>query len=189
MGRLPRDRFVPPGLQAKAWEDLSLPIGAGQTISQPSTVARSLELLELSGHERVLEVGTGSGYQAALLSLLARRVVTLEVIAPHAASARKRIEALGLSNVLVLVSDGGKGWPDEAPYDAIVSAAAADEVPAPLLAQLADGGRLVAPIVEADGQRLVSVRREGAKLVRRLGPPCSFVPLRGVHGLSEEVRR
>jgi protein-L-isoaspartate(D-aspartate) O-methyltransferase len=184
-GEVPRHRFVPPVLERRAYDDASLPIGCGQTISQPSTQARYLEALVLTGRETVLEIGTGSGYQAALLSYLAERVVTIERVAPLATQARATLAALGLANVLVVTGDGSLGWREGAPYHAIVVAAAAPRIPPPLLEQLADGGRLVTPIAENRRQTLIRVTRTEAGLVsERLGP-AQFVPLIGRHGFPD----
>jgi protein-L-isoaspartate(D-aspartate) O-methyltransferase len=184
-GETPRHRFVPAALERRAYEDTSLPIGNGQTISQPSTQARYLEALALTGRETVLEIGTGSGYQAALLSYLAARVITVERVAPLASQARATLTAMGADNVLVVTGDGSLGWRDGAPYEAIVVAAVAPQIPPPLLEQLADGGRVVAPVSSAEGQVLVRVTRRGSALVpERLGP-AQFVPLIGRHGFPK----
>jgi protein-L-isoaspartate(D-aspartate) O-methyltransferase len=152
---VPRDRFVPEALRADAWENVPLPIGCGQTISQPLVVARMCELLDLRGDELVLDVGTGSGWHAAVLSRLAARVVSVEVHPELSRAAAENLAACGIENVELLVGDGSHGVPDRAPFDAInVAAAAGDELPGALLDQLAPGGRLVAPVGESD-QRLV----------------------------------
>lgn len=186
-GEVPRHRFVPAALERRAYEDTSLPVGNRQTISQPSTQARYLEALALTGRETVLEVGTGSGYQAALLSYLADRVVTVERVAALATQARATIQALSLGNVLVVTGDGSLGWREGAPYGAIVVAAVAPRVPPPLLEQLADGGRLVAPVAGAEGgQVLIRVTRRGGEFSpERLGP-AQFVPLIGRHGFAPD---
>jgi protein-L-isoaspartate(D-aspartate) O-methyltransferase len=174
---VPRDAFVPFELRDDAWENIPLPIGSEQTISQPLVVARMLELLELTGEERVLDVGTGSGYHAALLARLAAHVWTIEVLPELSARAGAVLASLGVENVTLIVGDGGAGWPPEAPYDAVnVAAAADDEVPPALLAQLAPGGRLVAPVDRGD-QRLELCRRtRGGVECRRL-ERVRFVPL------------
>ncbi len=180
---VPRHLFVPAALTNRAYEDTSLPIGWGQTISQPSTQAAYLTALALTGRERVLEVGTGSGYQAALLAHLVDHVVTVERIGELVQSAKRALEAAGVRNVLVLAGDGTLGWRPLAPYDAIVVAAASGpSVPPPLLNQLCEGGRLVAPVTRDGRQVLVRVtQRAGAFHEEALGP-AQFVPLVGRHG-------
>jgi protein-L-isoaspartate(D-aspartate) O-methyltransferase len=156
---VPRDRFVPNDLQAEAWENIPLPIGSGQTISQPLVVARMCELLELDGSETVLDVGTGSGYHAALLARLARHVYSIEVHATLSQRAAENLRAAGVDNVTLMVGDGTRGLPEHAPYDAInVAAAAGGEIPHALFDQLAVGGLLVAPVEDGE-QRLVVGRR------------------------------
>jgi protein-L-isoaspartate(D-aspartate) O-methyltransferase len=174
---VPRDRFVPEELRGEAWENIPLPIGAGQTISQPLVVARMCELLELRGDERVLDVGTGSGYHAALLARLSSWVWSLELHSELSRQAAANLAAAGIENVTLLVGDGSRGLPDEAPFDAInVAAAAETGVPDALEEQLAQGGRLVAP-VEEDEQRLVVERRIGDTIERRTLERVRFVPL------------
>jgi protein-L-isoaspartate(D-aspartate) O-methyltransferase len=174
---VPRDRFVPPELVAEAWENAPLPIGEGQTISQPLVVARMCELLELTGSERVLDVGTGSGYHAAILSRLAAHVWSIERHAELSRQAAANLRAAGVENVTLTVGDGALGLPEHAPYDAInVAAAAVATVPEALEAQLAPGGRLVAPVEDGD-QRLYLVRRTGDELQRRSLERVRFVPL------------
>lgn len=179
---VPRERFVPEHYQDSAYYDGALPIGEGQTISQPFVVAHMSELLGLSGDERVLEIGTGSGYQAAVLSLLAREVYTVERIASLSEQARTAILELGYSNVYFLVGDGSLGWPEHAPYDAILVACAGPRVPPPLVEQLADGGRLIMPIGPRGLQDLVLVRKEGSTVTEERQSPVAFVPLIGAHG-------
>jgi protein-L-isoaspartate(D-aspartate) O-methyltransferase len=175
---VPRDLFVPPEHRGEAWENVPLPIGGGQTISQPLVVARMLELLELSGEERVLDVGTGSGYHAALLARLARHVWSVELQPELSARAARSLAAAGLDNVTLVVGDGSLGLPDAAPFDAINVAAAAPggDVPPALEAQLAAGGRLVAPVGD-DEQHLVLVRRTDGELERTRLERVRFVPL------------
>jgi len=179
MADVPRDLFVPPELRADAWENVPLPIGAGQTISQPLVVARMCELLELSGDETVLDVGTGSGYHAAVLARLARHIYSIEVHASLSRLAAESLRAAGADNVTLEVGDGRRGLPHHAPFEAInVAAAAGGAIPPELAAQLAPGGRLVAP-VETGDQRLVVARRtpEGVTLTEL--ERVRFVPLVG----------
>lgn len=173
---VPRDRFVPARRQAEAWDNVALPIGSGQTISQPLVVARMCELLELRGDERVLDVGTGSGYHAAVLARLVARVWSIEVRAELSERAGRQLAAVGAGNVTLLVGDGSLGHPDAAPYDAINVAAAMAEVPPALPGQLAGGGRLVGPVDGGD-QRLVVLRRAGGELRRTQHERVRFVPL------------
>ena len=177
MGRVPRELFVPEDVRRLAYEDGALPIGLGQTISQPFIVGTICQLLELQGDERVLDVGTGSGYQAAVLAELAAEVVTIERLPELAARARAALAEAGLERVLVFVGDGSRGVPERAPYDAIAVAAATPEVPAALYEQLAAGGRLVLPRGSRWGQELVLVSRTPAGPVERASVPCRFVPL------------
>jgi protein-L-isoaspartate(D-aspartate) O-methyltransferase len=179
MDQLPRHRFVPAVLREEAYSDRPLPIGFGQTISQPYIVALMLQALELGGRERVLEIGTGSGYQAALLGLLATDVYSVEIIPELATTARREIEGLGIANVHVIDGDGSAGYPRARPYDAIVVAAGAPAIPRPLLDQLADGGRLVIPVGAQDGQILLRIRKQGSSFVSETFGPCRFVPLVG----------
>jgi protein-L-isoaspartate(D-aspartate) O-methyltransferase len=174
---VPRDRFVPPELRRDAWENAPLPIGAGQTISQPLVVARMCELLELRPTDRVLDVGTGSGYHAALLAFLADHVWSIERHPELTEQARANLRAAGIENVTLVVGDGSRGYPAAAPYEAInVAAAAWGTVPPALERQLAPHGRLVAPVDDA-GQRLVRVRNGPEGLERRWFEPVRFVPL------------
>jgi protein-L-isoaspartate(D-aspartate) O-methyltransferase len=176
MASVPRDAFVPPELSGDAWENAPLPIGCGQTISQPLVVARMCELLELRGDERVLDVGTGSGYHAAVLARLAGHVWSVERHAELSAQAARNLAAAGVRNVTLAVGDGTLGLPDAAPFDAINVAAAGAAVPPALEAQLAPGGRLVAPVENAE-QRLVLVRRGARGLERTALERVRFVPL------------
>ncbi|HTY16518.1 MAG TPA: protein-L-isoaspartate(D-aspartate) O-methyltransferase [Myxococcota bacterium] len=180
---VPRHWLLPEALHTQAYRDHALPIGDGQTISAPSTVARMSEALELTGGEHVLEIGTGSGYQAALLGLLAERVVSIERLPRLAADARRALDRLGATNVVVHLGDGSLGRPADAPFDAIVVTAGAPRAPRPLLAQLAPGGRLVGPFGPRGDQRLVRVRRRPAdQFVTEVLGPCRFVDLVGRHG-------
>jgi protein-L-isoaspartate(D-aspartate) O-methyltransferase len=182
----PRHLFVPSGIRHRAYDDNALPIGNGQTISQPSTHARYLELLKLTGRERVLEVGTGSGYQTVLLAHLAAQVFSIERVTSLLESARDAIRASAVRNVSLMAGDGTLGWREYAPYDAILVTAGSREVPEPLLRQLAEGGRLLAPLGERDAQVLTLVIRRGETLERRAIVPARFVPLIGRHGWSSE---
>lgn len=180
---VPRHRFVPEASRFAAYEDTPLPIGFGQTISQPYIVALMTASLELEGDEHVLEVGTGSGYQAAVLACLAREIHTVELIPELAAHAEVLLDQLGYANVKVHAGDGSLGWPEAVPYDAILIAAASPEVPPPLLAQLVEGGKLVAPLEYRDGLQLLKVLiRRGGKVQERTITSVAFVPLRGRYG-------
>jgi protein-L-isoaspartate(D-aspartate) O-methyltransferase len=186
MRAVPRERFVEEALAAKAYGDHALPIGHGQTISQPWVVARLAQLLRLRGDEAVLEIGTGSGYQAAVLSRLAARVFTVERIPDLAERARRTLRALGIENVHFKVFDGTYGWREFAPYGGIAVTAACPEVPAPLLDQLAEDGRLVLPLGDRDGQVLRCVRRTAqGRFVHEDHEPVAFVPLVGRYGFPD----
>lgn len=184
MERVPRELFVPSDLKDRAYDDAALPIGAGQTISQPYMVARICEALALMGTERVLDVGTGSGYQAAVLAELAHEVHTIERIAELAEKARTNLTAAGYGNVEVHVGDGTRGLPEHAPFGAIAVAAAAPELPPSLYEQLEPRGRLVIPVGRRRVQRLELVVRspEGPAVVKSV--PCRFVPLVGEEGFA-----
>jgi protein-L-isoaspartate(D-aspartate) O-methyltransferase len=179
MRRIPRHRFVDEGLAHGAYEDHPLPIGEGQTISQPYIVALMTSLLELTGQEKVLEVGTGSGYQTAVLGALARRVCSIERLPRLAERARAMLENLGVRNVWIRVGNGALGWPDEAPFDRILVTAGGPAVPPPLVDQLADGGRLVVPVGGVDDQVLTVVERVGGTVRSREMGECKFVKLVG----------
>ena len=178
----PRHLFVPTGMRHRAYEDSALPIGNGQTISQPSTHAKYLELLSLTGQERVLEIGTGSGYQTVLLSHLASQVFSIERVGTLVTQARDAIRAAGASNVSLLSGDGTLGWREYAPYDAILVTAGSPDVPSPLAEQLADGGRLLIPIGEREEQILALFTKRGEGLERRDIGAARFVPLIGKYG-------
>ena len=185
MARVPRDRFVPDSLSGHAYDDGALPIGNDQTISQPFVVATICALLGLQGSERVLDVGTGSGYQAAVLAELATEVVTIERIPELAERARATLADVGYGNVEVMVGDGSLGAPERAPFDAIAVAAAAPMIPPALFDQLAEGGRLVIPRGSRFGQDLVLVARTPDGPTERASIPCRFVPLVGDEGFGE----
>jgi protein-L-isoaspartate(D-aspartate) O-methyltransferase len=185
----PRHQFVPTGLRHRAYEDSALPIGNGQTISQPSIHARYLELLALTGRERVLEVGTGSGYQTVLLGHLVEQVFTIERIAALYQLAREAIQRSGVTNVSMLLGDGTLGWREYGPYDAILVSAGAPSVPEPLLSQIAEGGRMLVPVGTRDEQRLVIYRRVNGQLEHKEVAPVRFVPLVGHHGWEKEEKR
>ncbi len=182
METVPRHEFVPDHLQGQAYADHPLPIGHGQTISQPYIVALMTELLQLSNTDRVLEVGTGSGYQAAILAQIVDEVYTIEIIEPLALQARERLKRLGYTNVHVRHGDGYYGWEEHAPYDAIIVTAAPDHIPQPLIQQLKDGCRLVIPVGPPGGyQTLWQVTKEGDKIEKRNVTGVLFVPLTGEH--------
>jgi len=186
MVRIPRERFVPPQEQDLAYEDIPLPIGLDQTISQPFIVALMTEALELTGSEKVLEVGTGSGYQAAILAELARLVITVERLPALTEGAKRVLDSLGYTNVVVHLAEKTLGWQAEAPYDAIMVTAGAPRVPVDLLAQLAIGGRLVIPIGSRYVQELYKVtKRRKKNIVQNLGG-CRFVSLIGEDAWEEE---
>ncbi len=182
-GWVPRHVLIPDALHAQAYQDTALPIGEGQTISAPGIVAAMTQALELEGPETVLEIGTGSGYQAAILSRLAARVVSVERVPRLAALARRTLDRLGVSNVVVYLGDGTRGRPAEAPFEAIVVTAGGPSVPEPLLDQLCFGGRLVGPFGDRDEQRLIRIRRLAANdYTQEVIGRCRFVDLIGAHG-------
>jgi protein-L-isoaspartate(D-aspartate) O-methyltransferase len=193
MGTVPRERFVPEPYRRRAYADSALPIGHDQTISQPWIVAAICQALELKGDEKVLEVGTGSGYSAAVLAVLAREVLTIERVPELAARARATLEELGLGSVEVAVGDGSAGLPDRAPFDGIAVHATAPGPPPTLIGQLGIGGRLVVPIASRSADLLTVYRRvddavdvsTGAGLEREIIGPCRFVPLIGSEGFPE----
>ena len=180
----PRHLFVPEAVRHRAYEDAALPIGNGQTISQPFTQARYLEQLRLSGNEKVLEVGTGSGYQTALLAVLAGQVFTVERVRALAESAQAALREAGARNVSVLVGDGTLGWSAYGPYDAILVTAGGPEVPPPLLEQLAEGGRLLIPLGARGAQTLTLIQRLGGEYRHQAVADARFVPLIGEHGFD-----
>ena len=178
MARVPRERFVPPDLAEQAYGDHPLPIGRGQTISQPYVVAFMTEQLRLRGGEKVLEIGTGSGYQAAVLAECAAQVYTIEIVDELAQRSTALLRELGYDNVHTRSGDGYRGWPEQAPFDCIILTAAPDHVPQPLLDQLADGGRLILPLGDED-QELILIERHGTEFPRRSVLPVRFVPMTG----------
>lgn len=189
MASVLREEFVAKEFRQRAYEDAPLPIGEGQTISQPYIVAAMTAALHLTGNERVLEIGTGCGYQAAVLSHLAKVVFTVESRSELASAAAARLERLGYQNVHVHCGDGTLGLPEFLPFDAILVAAAAPAVPEPLRAQLAEGGRLILPVGDADNQELRYVERHGNSFETRALEACRFVPLIGYHGWKEPPAR
>jgi protein-L-isoaspartate(D-aspartate) O-methyltransferase len=184
MGEVPREEFVPERHRGRAYADSALPIGEGQTISQPWIVAAICQALELRGSETVLEIGAGSGYSAAVLARLAATVIGVERHASLAADARRALDRLGVENVELLVGDGSRGLPERAPYEAIAVHATAPAPPLSLLGQLADGGRLVVPIAADAADLLTAFRRRGEELSSEVIGPCRFVPLIGEEGFG-----
>jgi protein-L-isoaspartate(D-aspartate) O-methyltransferase len=182
---VPRHLFVPESVRHRAYDDTALPIGSGQTISQPYVQARYLELIGLTGREKVLEIGTGSGYQTALLALLASMVFSVERVSHLAQSARAALANSGIRNVTVLVGDGTLGWRPFAPFDAILVSAASPEIPGPLVQQLALGGRMVIPLGDRASQTLTLVERNGDGVRVSTIADVRFVPLVGQFGFSE----
>ncbi|GFO58187.1 protein-L-isoaspartate O-methyltransferase [Geomonas silvestris] len=188
MQSIPRHIFVEEAMAAQAYSDSSLPIGEKQTISQPYTVAKMTEMLKLTGRERVLELGTGSGYQAAVLATLADKVCTVERIRPLALKARRALDSLRLLNVNLKIGDGTEGWPEEGPFDAILVTAGSPQVPQCLIDQLAPGGRLVIPVGDRQDQTLtLVVKDQDGQVTRQETEDCRFVKLIGRHGWSDEA--
>lgn len=183
--KVPRHFFVEEALRDQAYADHPLPIGEGQTISQPYIVAFMTEALELKGHEKVLEVGTGSGYQTAILAELARWVYSIERYPRLLERARKILEELGYTNVILRLGDGTRGWPEAAPFEAIIVTAAGPKIPEPLLDQLAEGGRLVMPVGDEWSQYLVKVVKKGGQICRQTLEPVRFVKLVGDYGFKD----
>jgi len=185
MRRVPRHEFLPEAIRGMAYADNALPIGEGQTMSQPYMVAIMTELLDLTGTDRVLEIGTGSGYQAAVLAELCSKVYTVERIKTIAEKARAALDRLGYQNVAIKVYDGTYGWKEMAPFDAIMVTAGAPEIPAPLVEQLKNGGRMVIPVGDRFGQSLLKVVKTAEGTLTERSIPCVFVPLIGNHGWKE----
>ncbi|MDA8155890.1 MAG: protein-L-isoaspartate(D-aspartate) O-methyltransferase [Actinomycetota bacterium] len=185
MRMVPRHVFVPEQLRYKAYDDMALEIGLGQTISQPYMVALMTGLLELSGKERVLEIGTGSGYQTAILARLAAQVYTIERLPQLSEKARAVLESFGIKNVHYMTGDGTLGWPREAPFDRVLAAAGAPDAPPPLVEQLAEGGVMVIPVGTRSAQRLLKGRKSGGRLISEFHIYCTFVPLLGEFGWKD----
>jgi len=185
MRMVPRHEFLPEAIRGMAYQDSALPLGEAQTMSQPYMVALMSELLGLQGAERVLEIGTGSGYQAAVLSKLCGKVYSVERIKPLAERARATLDRLGYRSVAIKVYDGTYGWKEMSPFDAIMVTAGAPDVPAPLVDQLREGGRMVIPVGERYGQVLLKVVKTSSGSVTERNIPCTFVPLIGSHGWKE----
>jgi protein-L-isoaspartate(D-aspartate) O-methyltransferase len=182
MGKVPRHEFVPENLRALAYNDHPLPIGHDQTISQPFIVAFMTEKLEPKTTDKVLEIGTGSGYQAAVLAELVREVYTIEIVEPLARRAEADLKRLGYTNVFVRAGDGYKGWPEAAPFDAVIVTCAPEHVPQPLVDQLKEGGRMIIPVGPAGNQELYLLSKRGDKVERRAVLPVRFVPMTGSRG-------
>ena len=183
-----RHEFLPEAVRHRAYEDAPVPIGFGQTASQPSLQALYMQVLDLRPTHKVLEIGTGCGFQTAVLARLAERVYSVERIRELAVRAREKLDELRISNVAVLVGDGTIGWSRYAPYDAILVAAAAPDVPQPLLEQMAEGGRMLIPVGGRDTQRLVLITREAGRYTEQEVTACTFVPLLGRFGWAETPR-
>lgn len=186
MGKIPRHLFVDTALADRSYEDCTPPIGFGQTLSNPYTVALMTQTADLHGTEKVLEIGTGSGYQTAVLSMLAEKVVTVERINPFSNRARKLFNKLHISNVMSIVGDGTTGAKGEEPFDVIIVTAGSPEIPEPLVKQLGNGGRMVIPVGSEGEQKLHIVVREGDRFKVTVKDECVFVPLIGKHGWSEK---
>lgn len=186
MSRVPRHLFTLNSLRHRAYGDTPLPIGENQTISQPYIVAAMTEALALKGHERVLEIGTGSGYQTAVAAELVAQVFTIERINALSRKAQQILERLGYANIVFKMFDGTYGWPDQAPFDAIMVTASAKEIPEALIKQLGEGGKLVAPAGDADKQKLLVLTKNGDRVSRKEIGDCKFVPLVGKYGWPEK---
>jgi len=183
---LPREKFAPVELASSAYADFPLPIGLGQTISQPYIVALMTELLDLTGKEKVLEIGTGSGYQAAILAHLAKEVCTIERFPELSARAEVLFKELGITNIKVRVGDGTLGWPQESPFDRIIITAASPRLPLPLSSQLAEGGKVVLPQGQALNQALTLIEKKDGRLIEKNICGCVFVPLVGKYGMEDK---
>ena len=189
MGKVPRHEFVPASLRAQAYNDHPLPIGYNQTISQPFIVAFMTEKLEPKPTDKVLEIGTGSGYQAAVLAELVREVYTIEIVEPLARRAEADLKRLGYTNVLVRAGDGYKGWPEAAPFDAVIVTCAPDHVPQPLADQLKEGGRMIIPVGTAGDQELYIFRKQGERVEKRAVLAARFVPMTGQKGAGAKLQQ
>ncbi|MDI6889991.1 MAG: protein-L-isoaspartate(D-aspartate) O-methyltransferase [Thermodesulfovibrionales bacterium] len=189
MKKVPRHLFVDEPIQYKAYDDMALPIGEGQTISQPYMVAIMTELLELKGNEKVLEIGTGSGYQAAILAELSKEVYTVERVALLAERALETLRSLGYNNIHVKVGNGTLGWPEEAPFDRIMITAGTPRIPGPLIPQLSQGGTIIAPVGERFSQQLLKVKKSESRLTEEYHTPCVFVPLIGRYGWERNTEK
>jgi len=185
MEKVPRHLFIDASIAYKAYDDMALPIGEGQTISQPYMVAVMTELLELRGDEKVLEIGTGSGYQAAILAELSKEVYTIERVVVLAEKAMERFRSLGYSNINVKADNGTLGWPEKAPFDRIMITAGTPKIPDPLKEQLSEGGIIIAPVGERFSQQLLKVKKSKDRLSEEYHTPCIFVPLIGKYGWKE----
>jgi len=185
MRKIPRHEFLPEAIRGMAYSDSALPLGEGQTLSQPYMAALMTELLGLKGAERVLEIGTGSGYQAAVLAELCEKVYTVERIKTLADKARAQLDRLGYKSVAIKVYDGTYGWKEMAPFDAIIVTAGSPDIPAPLVEQLRAGGRMVIPVGDRYGQQLITVVKTAEGVTTERSIPCVFVPLIGNHGWKE----
>ena len=185
MRKIPRHLFMDPALEDRAYDDWAGPIGSGQTISQPYTVGMLAQLAKLTGKEKTLEIGTGSGYQTAVLASLSDSVMTVERFADLSNSARKVFNRLNFKNIICIIGDGSLGLPKHAPFDVIVVTAGSPKIPEPLALQLSEGGRMVIPVGDQSGQRLHVVTRKGDRFLVARKEPCSFVPLVGEHGWNQ----
>ena len=189
MGKVPRHEFVPAQWRDEAYGDHALPIGHGQTISQPFIVAFMTERLDPEPADKLLEIGTGSGYQAAVLAGLVREVYTIEIVEPLAKQAATDLKRLGYTNVIVRAGDGYKGWPEAAPFDAVIVTCAPDHVPQPLVDQLKEGGRMIIPVGPKGDQELIILQKQGGKVERRAVLPVRFVPMTGRTGVEAKPQR
>jgi protein-L-isoaspartate(D-aspartate) O-methyltransferase len=186
MRKVPRHLFVGEWMQHRAYEDSALSIGEGQTISQPYMVAVMTELLELNGHEKVLEIGTGSGYQAAILAELAREVYTVERVPALARLSEERFRSIGYNNIHVKIGDGTLGWPENSPFDRMIITAGTPKIPGPLIEQISEEGIIVAPVGDRSSQQLLKLRKSKEKFLEEFHTPCVFVPLIGRYAWQGE---